>query len=104
MVVRERDLLLTCSPNGKRLCWFVAVTFDESFFWTGRLVDKSSVDEGEEDNGHVTGLLAGQINENCNTVLLLLSNQLSSSVCGSAKKAPRQMMMLTVRFHSGCLF
>lgn len=49
------------------------------------MLDKSLVDEGEEDNGHVTGLLAGQINENWNIVLLLLSNQLSSSVCGMAR-------------------
>lgn len=33
--MRERDLLLTCSPNVKHLCWFVAVTFDGSSCWTG---------------------------------------------------------------------
>lgn len=68
--MRERDVLLTCSPNGKHLRWFVAVTFDGSCCWTGRSVEKSLVDEGEEDNGHVTGLLAGQINDNWNIVLL----------------------------------
>lgn len=35
--MRERDVLLTCSPNGKYLSWFVAVTFDGSCCWTGKI-------------------------------------------------------------------